>query len=140
AYLSTGAADFTPTNPNDDQFLMIVDVSDPAHPAEVGRWWYPGTRQGDGSPPPARNLALDSGYRLHNVDVFPDHPDRAYLGYIDGGVVILDMSDKRHPLPISIGGFDPPASVGFTRAVVPFFSRALLSVSSDESTDKRAEA
>ena len=30
AYLSTGARDFTPHNPSDDQFLMIVDVSRPA--------------------------------------------------------------------------------------------------------------
>ena len=36
AYLSTGARDFTPRNPKDDQFLMIVDVSDPRHPHEVG--------------------------------------------------------------------------------------------------------
>jgi hypothetical protein len=24
--------------------------------------------------------------------VFPDHPDRAYVGYIDGGQLILDIS------------------------------------------------
>ena len=32
AYLSTGAKDFTPHNKDDDQFLMIVDLADPAHP------------------------------------------------------------------------------------------------------------
>ena len=41
AYLSTGAKDFTPHNQLDDQFLMIVDLSDPAHPKETGRWWLP---------------------------------------------------------------------------------------------------
>jgi hypothetical protein len=140
AYLSTGSADFTPTNPNDDQFLMIVDVSDSRNPHEVGRWWYPGTRVGDPVPPPPRNPALDSGYRLHNIDVYPDHPNLAYLGYIDGGVVILDISDKQHPVPVSVGGFDPPASVGFTHTVVPFFSRDLLIVSNEETTDRCAEA
>jgi len=140
AYLSTGSADFTPTNPNDDQFLMIVDVSDPRNPHEVGRWWYPGTRVGDSVPPPPRNPALDTGYRMHNIDVYPDHPDRAYLGYIDGGVVILDISDKQHPVAVSVGGFDPPASVGFTHTVMPFFSRDLLIVSNEETTDKCAEA
>ncbi|HEX2404434.1 MAG TPA: hypothetical protein VHM29_07000, partial [Acidimicrobiia bacterium] len=27
---------------------LIVDVSDPAQPAEVGRWWWPGMRESDG--------------------------------------------------------------------------------------------
>ncbi len=139
AYIATGAADFTPTNPNDDQFLMIVDLSNPAHPTEVGRWWYPGTRAGDSVPPPPRNPPLASGFRLHDVDVFPDHPDRAYLGYIDGGVVILDISNKAHPRPLFVGHFDPPATVGFTHTVLPFFSRHLLIVSSEETTDKCAE-
>jgi hypothetical protein len=140
AYLSTGSADFTPTNPNDDQFPMIVDVSNPRNPHEVGRWWYPGTRVGDAVPPPARNPALDSGYRSHNIDVYPDHANRAYVGYIDGGVVILDVSDKQHPVAVSVGRFDPPASVGFTHTVLPFFSRDLLIVSNEETTDKCAEA
>src|SRR5262245_6457199 len=54
AYLATGAKDFAPTNPNDDQFLMIVDVRDPRRPREAGRWWLPGTRKGDAVPPPPR--------------------------------------------------------------------------------------
>src|SRR5262249_32621746 len=54
AYLSTGAKDFTPTHRLDDQFLMIVDLQDPANPKETGRWWLPGTRQGDAEPAPAR--------------------------------------------------------------------------------------
>ena len=46
AHLSTGMPDFTPTNPKDDQFYVVVDLRDPRHPHEVGRWWYPGQRQG----------------------------------------------------------------------------------------------
>ena len=61
AYLSTGARDFTPHNPSDDQFLMIVDVSDPRHPHETGRWWLPGTRQGDTAPPPPARVAVRCG-------------------------------------------------------------------------------
>ena len=48
-------ADFTPTHPNDDQFYRIIDVRNPSKPTEVGRWWLPGTRAGDGEPPPARH-------------------------------------------------------------------------------------
>src|ERR1700738_4267753 len=29
-----------------DQFLVIVDLSEPARPYEVGRWWYPGQNTG----------------------------------------------------------------------------------------------
>jgi len=141
AYIATGAADFTSTNPNDDQFLMIVD---PRRPGQPDRGWAlvvpRAPRVGDASKPPPRNPPLDSGFRLHNVDVFPDHPDRAYLGYLDGGVVILDISDKAHPRALFVGGFDPPASVGFTHTALPLFSRKLLIVSSEATTDSCAEA
>jgi hypothetical protein len=94
AHLTTGMSDFTPSNPLDDQFYVIVDLRDPRHPREVGRWWYPGTSQSDRCLPgclPQRHK-LDDGYRPHNIEVWPDHPDRAYLGYIDGGAIILDIS------------------------------------------------
>ena len=62
-----------------------------------GRWWYPGTRKGDSAPPPPRHPKFDAGYRTHNTNVYPQRPDRAYLGYIDGGAVILDIADKSNP-------------------------------------------
>jgi hypothetical protein len=43
AYLATGTADSRPAHPLDDQFPVIVDLSEPARPAEAGRWWLPGT-------------------------------------------------------------------------------------------------
>src|SRR5690606_32182725 len=45
--LSSGAPDMTPHDQKDDQFYQIIDVRDPAHPSEVGRWWLPGTVVGD---------------------------------------------------------------------------------------------
>jgi hypothetical protein len=96
AYLSTGARGFTPKNKLDDQFFMVVDLSDPAHPKEAGRWWLPGTRLGDKAPAPAR-VSKDSGIRMHTPIVSAERPDRAYVGWIDGGWVILDITDKAHP-------------------------------------------
>src|SRR6266852_4025157 len=58
------------------------DVRKPVKPEEVGRWWLPGTRVGDSTPPLARHPKFDSGYRAHNTNVFPQRPDRAYVGYI----------------------------------------------------------
>ena len=97
AHVTTGTADFDPTNKSDDQFYMIVDLRDPRHPREVGRWWYPGTRKGDACLPdclPARNPKFDSGYRPHQVEVWPDHPDRAYMAYIEGGVFVWISPDS----------------------------------------------
>ena len=85
-HMSSGAPDFEPTHPKDDQFYRIIDVKNPTKPVEVGRWWLPGTRQGDSEPPPVRHPeGADTGFRPHNTNVYPERPDRAYLGYIDGG-------------------------------------------------------
>ncbi|MBI3325197.1 MAG: hypothetical protein HYZ81_00630 [Nitrospinae bacterium] len=136
-HLSSGAPDFVPTSPRDDQFHTIVDVRNPTKPVEVGRWWLPGTRQGDDAPPPTRHKRLDSGFRTHNTNVYPQRPDRAYVGYIDGGIVILDIADMAHPKLISRLDYHPPLP-GFTHTVVPLFERGLLIVT-DEATRPRGE-
>ena len=130
AHLSTGAPDFVPTHPEDDQFYMIVDIGDPTRPSEVGRWWAPGTREGDDAAPPARHPEFDVGFRIHNANVYPQRPDRAYLGYIDAGVIILDISDMSRPKMISRLDYHPPL-IGFTHTVVPLFDRDLLVVSEE---------
>lgn len=132
AYLSTGAKDFTPRNPLDDQMLMIVDLLDPRNPREVGRWWLPGTREGDEAPPPARVSSLDSGFRLHTPLVPAERSDRAYMGWIDGGVIVLDISDKSKPREVSRISWQS-LHQGFMHTVVPILDRGLL-VASQEST------
>ena len=130
AHLSTGAADFTPTDPKDDQFHMIVDIGDPTRPTEVGRWWLPGTREGDDVAPPTRHPQFDVGFRVHNVNVYPQRPDRAYLGHVDAGIIILDISDMSRPDMITRLDYHPPL-IGFTHTVVPLFDRGLLMVSEE---------
>jgi len=131
AHLSTGMPDFVPANPKDHQCYVIVDMADPTQPNEAGRWWLPGTRQGDNTPPPTRHPQFDFGFLVHNANVYPRHPDRAYLGYIDGGVVILDIGDVSRPKMISRVDYHPPFP-GFTHTVMPLFDRNLLIVT-DES-------
>ncbi len=48
-------------------------------------------------PPPRLPPQFETGIRAHNTNVFPQRPDRAYIGYVDGGAVILDIADKAHP-------------------------------------------
>ncbi|MCY4450268.1 MAG: hypothetical protein OXE02_15640 [Chloroflexi bacterium] len=127
AHLSTGAADFQPRNQLDDQFYMIVDVRDPEHPVEAGRWWVPGTREGDEAPPMRRHPFLDSGHRLHNANVYPERPDRAYCCYLDSGVFIMDISDKANPSVVGSINVAPPFP-GFCHTALPLFSRDLMVV------------
>ncbi|HLY45850.1 MAG TPA: hypothetical protein VKQ73_09755 [Stellaceae bacterium] len=129
AYLSTGARDFTPRDPKDDQFLMIVDVSQPAAPHEVGRWWLPGTRDGDAAPPPPR-VSRDAGIRMHSLTVPADRPNRAYVGWIDGGWAILDITDKAHPKEIVRRSWQSLDN-GFAHTVLAIPSRG-LAIQSEE--------
>ena len=138
-HMSSGASDFIPRNPLDDQFYRILDVSDPARPVEAGRWWYPGTREGDEAPPPARLAPqFDMGFRTHNTNVFPERPDRAYVGYIDGGALVLDISDKGNIKVVSKWNHSPPFN-GFTHTVLPLFERKLWVVSDECVQDNGAD-
>jgi hypothetical protein len=142
AHLSTGMPDFTPTNSKDDQLYVIVDLRDPRHPHEVGRWSYPGQRQGDSCLPgclPPRHK-IDDGYRPHNIEVWPDHPDRAYAGYIDGGALILDISGLSAvrtghaktftPKLVGQAKFSPPYT-SWTHTFQPIFSSGMAFVSDE---------
>ncbi len=133
-HMSAGAADFIPHNQLDDQCYRVFDVRNPTKPVEVGRWWLPGTRVGDSAPPPVRHRPPhDKGFRAHNTNVYPRRPDRCYLGYIDGGMFVLDIADKARPKVI--GGWDnSPPYTGFCHTVLPLFDRDLLVVT-DESTE-----
>lgn len=130
-HISSGAHDFQPHNPKDDQIYRIVDISNPSKPVETGRWWYPGTRVGDTAAPPARlPVQFDTGFRAHNTNVFPQRPDRAYVGYIDGGAIVLDISNPADIKMVSHWNHSPPFN-GFTHTVLPLFDRGLWVVSDE---------
>jgi len=136
-HMSSGAPDFQPRNKNDHQIYRIVDIRNPSKPVEAGRWWYPGQREGDKEAPLPRHPKFDSGYRPHNIQVYPQRPDRAYVSYIDGGVVILDISDKSKPKEISRYNYSPPYN-GFTHTAMPLFEKGLMIVA-DECTKDNGE-
>jgi hypothetical protein len=138
AHISTGAADFIPAHPADNQFYMIVDVRDPRRPTEVGRWWLPGQRAGEAATLARVPGSAVNAFRLHNALVMPQRPDRAYLGYIDGGVVILDITDKTQPQVVGRCSWYPPFT-GFSHTVLPLFERGLAVVSEESTQDFAAD-
>ncbi|HUG75966.1 MAG TPA: hypothetical protein VML57_00595 [Burkholderiales bacterium] len=124
-----------PRDPKDDQVYRIVDVSDPAKPTAVGRWHLPGTMEGDDAPPPERLAPkFDAGFRAHNTNVYPERPERCYLGYLDGGMMVLDISERSRPKLVSRWSNSPPYN-GFTHTVLPLFERGLLAVSDEAILD-----
>ena len=130
AHLSSGTPDSRPTNSKDDQFYVILDVKNPSNPVEAGRWHFPGTQEGDSAPPLARHPQFDAGHSLHNANVYPDRPDRAYCAWKDSGVVTLDISDKSNISMIANVNYAPPFP-GFTHTVLPMFDREMLVVTQE---------
>jgi hypothetical protein len=134
-HMSCGDPELTPRNPKDDQIYRSVDVRNPSQPSALGRWHLPGTMTSDSEPPPRRLPAkFDAGFRAHNTNVYPQRPDRCYLGYIDGGIMVLDIADKARPKLVSRWTNSPPYN-GFNHTVLPLFERGLLLVT-DECVQK----
>jgi hypothetical protein len=88
AYISPTAKGFK------GNIMMILDLADPAKPAEVGRWWMPGQWTEGGETPTWKG----TDYRCH-------HPlrlgNRLYTSYWHGGFVILDIEDMSKPKLVS---------------------------------------
>jgi len=93
----------------------------------------------DDAPPPERLPAkFDAGFRAHNTNVYPERPDRCYLGYLDGGMMVMDISDRARPKMISRWINSPPYN-GFTHTVLPLFGRELLVVTGESIQDDGAD-
>ena len=138
-HMACADPELKPLNPKDDQVYRIVDVRRPARPVAVGRWHLPGTMQGDREPPPERLAPnYDAGFRAHNTNVYPERPDRCYLGYLDGGMMVLDIADRSRPAMISRWANSPPYN-GFTHTALPLFARGLLVVSDESVQDHGAD-
>jgi len=104
-----------------DYIFITIDISDPAHPREAGRWWIPGMNQAAGETPswqPTRR------YGLHHPIV---HGDTAYCAWRDAGMVVLDVADRAKPKLIVHRNWSPPYGGG-THNCLPLPDRDLLVV------------
>jgi hypothetical protein len=81
--------------------VMILDLSDPARPQEVGRWWMPGQWTAGGETPTWEGRQ----HRCHHP-IRLDH--RLYVSYWHAGFVILDIEDMAKPKLVSHLDWSPP--------------------------------
>ncbi|MCC7372175.1 MAG: hypothetical protein IT306_27420 [Chloroflexi bacterium] len=107
-----------------DQFLIVVDLSDPTQPREVGRWWMPGMHAAGGE---QLNLPPGRSSKLHHAIV---RGNRAYCGWWDQGLVILDISDVTRPTLVSHLDFGADVS-GATHTACPLPGRDILVVTDE---------
>lgn len=93
--------------------VMILDLADPAAPAEVGRWWIPGQWRAGGEDDPWADWVAP---RCH-------HPlrlgDRLYVSYWHHGLFILDIADMARPKLVA-GLNTSPAFPHPTHTCLPF--------------------
>ncbi len=126
AYLSALPPGFT------DDILIIVDLSNPANPIPVSRFWLPGMNAAAGERP-----AWNPKYRyaLHHAIV---KGDLACGAWRDGGVTTIDVSDRHHPRLLAHRNFCPPFNGG-THNALPLLDRNLLVVVEEAVFDNCAD-
>lgn len=95
----------------DNRILVILDLHDPKDIVEVGNWWVPGQKDGE-----AKDWVNNSSFSnvikydsvetdklrkyvgLHYADV---QGNIAYLSWHQAGLIIMDVTDKTNPIPLS---------------------------------------
>ncbi|GAA2331924.1 hypothetical protein [Streptomyces cuspidosporus] len=116
-----------------DYIFLTIDMSDPARPRPVGRWWLPGMHAAGGEKP-----GWDTGrwrYGLHHAVVAGD---TAYGCWRDGGLTLLDVSDRAAPELITHRNWAPPFGGG-THSALPLPDRDLLVVADEGIADNCAD-
>jgi hypothetical protein len=106
-----------------DRIWVVVDMTDPARPVEAARWWWPGQRRDEQPDWPSRER-----YAAHHALIAGD---RAYVGYDDAGMVILDVPDLTRPRlagRLAWGG-------GSTHTCLPLPGRDLVVATDEQVTD-----
>ena len=131
---SSGPAAATPTSRRsptgiDDRIWVVVDMSDPRHPVEAGRWWWPGQWTAAASSPPGPRASASPRTTRWSTAT------RAYLGYGDAGLVVLDISDVAKPAQLANLTWE---HVGDTHTCLPLPGRDLLVVTDEVVTEGRA--
>jgi hypothetical protein len=109
-----------------DHILLVIDMSDPAHPREAGRWWLPGMNKAAGE-----TADWPGRVALHHALV---DGNTAYAAWRDGGFTSLDVSDPANITQIARRNWFPPYAGG-THSCLPLTDRGLLVVADEAVRD-----
>jgi hypothetical protein len=108
-----------------DRIWVVVDMADPTSPVPVAQWWWPGQWTAGGEEP---TWPQGKRYAAHHALI---DGDRAYLGYDDANMVVLDVADMTAPKQIghvTWGG-------GATHTCMPLPGRGLVVVTDEQQHD-----
>lgn len=116
-----------------DYILVTIDLQRPDRPELAGLWWLPGMNEAAGETPDWD--ASRWRYGLHHAIV---NGDTAYASWRDGGLGILDVSDRARPSVISYRNWADPFGGG-THTALPLAGRELLIVADEGIADNAAD-
>jgi hypothetical protein len=114
-----------------DYILLIIDLADPAHPVEAGRFWLPGMWVAGGEEP----IVQPGRVGLHHAVVADGV---AYGAWRDGGLTLVDVKDPARPSLIVHRNWSPPFTGG-THSALPLPDRDLLVVADEAVADHCAD-
>jgi hypothetical protein len=120
-----GGQDVADHGRGEEEGLVILDLSDPTRPREVGRWWVPGMRYDE-----TRTWKKEIVKYHHGIP----RGDRLYCGWWDHGLVILDISDVSAPALVSHLRF-PEGESKNTHTALPLPGRDVLIVTDECNVD-----
>jgi hypothetical protein len=115
-----------------DYIFLTIDLADPAHPREAGRFWLPGMNLANGEQP---TWPVSRRYGLHHAIV---HGDTAYGAWRDAGLVMMDVADRSAPRLIVHRSWSPPFGGG-THNCLPLPDRDLLVVADEAVLDHQED-
>ncbi|MEQ9904655.1 LVIVD repeat-containing protein [Pectobacterium aroidearum] len=115
-----------------DYIFLTIDLADPQRPEVAGRYWLPGMHTAGGE---RTSWPEGKRYALHHAII---SGDTAYGSWRDGGLTLLDVSDRTNPQLISHRNWSPPFGGG-THTALPLPDRDLLIVLDEAVLDNQED-
>ncbi|MEQ9880414.1 LVIVD repeat-containing protein [Pectobacterium aroidearum] len=115
-----------------DYIFLTIDLADPQRPEVAGRYWLPGMHTAGGE---TASWPDGKRYALHHAII---SGDTAYGSWRDGGLTLLDVSDRTNPRLISHRNWSPPFGGG-THTALPLPDRDLLIVLDEAVLDNQED-